>query len=151
MTLQKLLFPPDSRDYTVSRGSEVVEVAVEGGKARRRSDYSNKPAKIDVKWIFNREEYQYFMAFYNTIIKKGSLPFLIDLIVNNPYVEEYEASVVSESLKINDPLGLSIVVQMQLEIVVSVDSNFDELIIFLYDQDDYLNILEQLANYGLLV
>jgi hypothetical protein len=151
MPLSKLLFPPDSRSYNLRNGDDVVEISVEGGKARRRRDYSRKPVTISVKWVFKLEEYQYFMAFYNTALKKGSLPFLIDLIVHNPFPEEYEASIVSGTLSAEEPVGLAINVECDLEVLPKLSTNFDTMVLYLYDKPNYLNILQQLTNYDLQV
>lgn len=151
MTLPKFPIPPDSTDYVLQNGEEVIEIEVEGGKARRRRDYLSKPSSLRVFWIFEQAEYQYFKAFFNSSLKKGSLPFLMDLIVDNPYLQEHTVSIKSGSLTMSDPLGLSIRVEAELEVQLPIQLGFDEMILFLWDKPDFLNTLEQLTNYDLQV
>lgn len=150
MPTPKLNFPPESNGYSLSNGEDVVEIAVEGGLARRRMDYSQKPFSLDVSWIFDQQEYQYFKSFYNSAVKKGSLPFLIDLIVDNPFLEEYVTYFKTGSVLSSDPMGLSIQVSATLEVLRKNTTDFDAMVLLLNPGgNDLLNLLEQLANYDL--
>lgn len=151
MTLLKLPFPPESTDYSLSNGTDFVETEVEGGKARRRKDYSSKPYELQVNWVFNQEDYQYFKAFYNSVTKKGSEPFLLDLIVDQPYIEERTVWFKGDSLQMNNPMGLSLLVSATLEVLPKDNPNFDAMILLFAGNTTRLNILEQLANYDLKV
>lgn len=152
MPLPKLPFPPQSDSYELVNGSDTVEVQVEGGRSRKRRDYNSKSFELSVSWILDQAEYQYFKSFYNTGILKGSLPFLIDLIIDNPFLEEYTAHFKADSLNTSNPQGLAIFVKATLEILPRTTTDFDFAVMSYGLSDfDFFLTFEQFVNYDLLV
>lgn len=147
MALQKLILPPEQSGYAVSATKDVITVELGGGFSRSRKDIVNSASIIDCRWTLNLEEYQYFRAFFNIVTKKGTLPFLIDLLLDQPYLEEYEAKFVPDSVRMSDPFGLSRVCTAQLEVIPLDPEEMGEGILLFFG-NDLLNQLEQFANYG---
>ena len=152
MPSPKLPFPPQSDSYQLTNGSDSVEVQVEGGRSRKRRDYSSKPFELNVSWVLDQGEYQYFKSFYNTAIAKGSLPFLVDLIIDNPFLEEYAAHIKADTLVTSDPKGLAIFVTAKLEILPRTTTDFDFAVLsYGLGNFDFFLTFEQFVNFDLLV
>jgi hypothetical protein len=78
--MRRLMLRPNSEDYSVQDANEVIAVALDGGAGRYRRDKVNGSKQINVSWTLNPQQYQYFRAFWHTATKRGSLPFLCDLV-----------------------------------------------------------------------
>lgn len=152
--LPKLVLRPEQSSYAVTPGSSIVETQLDGGKSRRRTDIVNSASVVDVSWFLNQSQYQYIQSFFNRATAKGATPFLIDLILSQPSLEEFEATFVADSFVLDGVQGLSFEVSAQLEVVPIRDDEFDEIFLILFDNGkevDFLNCLEQLANIDLKV
>lgn len=124
----KCLLAPDNSAYTAEYGEEVVRSALDGGAGRYRSDILNSSTMVGVQWITDREGYDYLMAFYRTITKRGALPFTIDLIINDSELFEHTVHIVPGSFKLTGQKGLSHTVAATLEVhsFVNVDEENDD-------------------------
>lgn len=149
MTLQKLALPPEQASYSVSATEDILTVKLRGGLSRSRKDAINSACIINCTWRLNVGDYQYFRAFFNTATQKGLLPFLIDLLLEQPYLEEYEARFIPDTVTMSEPLGLSRLCSAQLEVIPVVDTEMDEILILIYGTD-ILNYIEHFANFGII-
>ena len=147
--MEKLTLPPDQFSYVYNPAKDVVSIELDGGLSKSRRDIQGSAAIIDCNWFLNLADYQYFRAFFNFNTKKGAQSFLIDLLVDQPYLEEYEAKFVPDSVTMDNPIGLSRKITARLEIVPIEDSDFDEMILLLHDGTEILNLLEKLTNVDL--
>jgi hypothetical protein len=148
----KLPFIPEKTTYSYKVDGDVVSVELDGGLPRKRRDIAGSASKVECTWFLSPVQYQYFMAFYRFTIKRGALPFLVDLLIEQPYLEEMKASFVANSLSMKQ-IGLSFEVSAELEVVPIGDDDFDEMIVLFYDESGSDNTpwnqLEQLTNYDL--
>lgn len=87
------------QSYSVTPGPEVVEVQLDGGLAKKRRDILNAATRVSVGWMMSSTEFDYFMAFYKTTTKSGSLPFTIDLVIDSHATAIYTATFVAGSCK----------------------------------------------------
>ena len=115
-TLTKLILPPDSSSYSVTDGKEVVSVSLDGGAGKYRRDIIGASSAVSVQWVCDRKEYEYIRAFYRALLGKGSRPFLIDLILDDPLPVEHKAYFVPGSMTLTGQRGLSYDVSAQLEV-----------------------------------
>jgi hypothetical protein len=115
--MQKFTIPPESESYSVKDGLSFVSVALEGGLSRRRADVINAASKARVRWSFDRAEYDYFRAFFDTATMKGSLPFTLDLVVDKHYRQEYICAFVEDTLELSELSGHSYRVSAELEVI----------------------------------
>lgn len=113
--LPKLAIPPDQDSYEAAPGSEVLSVKLDGGVSRSRRDFIGAAAGFRVQWTLTPTEYQYLDSFFKHI-KNGSLPFLIDLILDGPVMLEYTAKFVPGSYKLAKQSGLTYIVSAELEV-----------------------------------
>jgi len=150
--MDKFQLPPDSAAYTVVDGKEVVAVQLDGGAARYRRDILNANSKVTCQWTFDRDEYQYMRAFYRTATSNGSLPFLIDLALDDPALTEHQAYFVPGSMSLREQRGLMYVVAAELDVKpIPRDQAHDECLVMIWSNYApepalFLNQLEQLVN-----
>ena len=85
MAITKFIIPPDQEGYSFNDGLEVLSVQLDGGASRYRKDILNASFKMSVQWTVGREDYNYIRVFYRSTTLSGSIPFLIDLYVNDPF------------------------------------------------------------------
>lgn len=97
--MRKLLLRPNSQGYAATAGNEVVSAATDGGASRSRRDFIGAPAMINVAWMLDEAGFEYLNAFFRTITKSGSLPFLCDLLFDRPYLVEHTCKFVPGSFK----------------------------------------------------
>lgn len=150
MVLPKLVLSPDQDGYNVRPGENAIMTEVGGGKPRMRLDQMNTASDVDVQWKCDPGEFQYLMAFYNTQLKRGSLPFEIDLLLGQPYVVTHEAIFVPGSLQC-EPEGVAMTVQATLKVVPIIDTGVDEVTLALAGVDGWFTQFEQLVNYDMQI
>jgi hypothetical protein len=117
MSLSELLLVVDKESYNVKPGNNVLSTKLEGGASRTRLDKIGATHSVNVQWKTNRKGYTYLMAFYRTTIKQGSLPFLIDLLVDSDIAEQYEAKIEPGTLTLASHTGETYIVTATLEVV----------------------------------
>lgn len=115
--MQKFTIPPESESYSVKDGVSFVSVALEGGLSRRRADVINAASKAKVSWSFDRAEFDYFRAFFDTATMKGALPFTLDLVVDKHYRQEYVCAFIEDTLELSEVSGHSYRVTAELEVI----------------------------------
>ena len=147
--MEKLIYAPEQASYVYNPANDVVSITVEGGPSRSRRRVKGSPAIINVTWRLNRAEYQYLRAFYHSAGKEGASTFLIDLLLDQPYLEEFEAKFVPDTFEMSEPVGLSFLQSAQLEVKPKDDQDYYDLILLLHEDGLLLPELEQLANYDL--
>ena len=146
MTLPKLPFRPEKSSYRYTPNSEVVVVQLDGGSSRRRKDIAEASSIVECTFFLYADEFQFFTAFYQFNLARGAKPFLLDMLLEQPYLEEKQCAFLEDTFE-SRQIGLSFEVTCQLEVVSTQDDDFAEMIIELYNQDDdYLNVLEELVN-----
>ncbi len=149
--MEKFIYPPEQDTYVKTPATNVLTEQLDGGASRSRLDKINSSELVGCTWVFNREQYQYFKAFYFSAAKEGAAWFLMDLLMSQPYLEEHEVKFVPGSVVMSEPKGLSFIVSAELEVKPKDDTDYYDAIVVLHGDDDFLNILEQLANYDLEV
>lgn len=139
----KFNFTPDQAGYSFRDRQETVSIALDGGLAKYRRDILGAATMVQVQWTLSESEYDYFRAFYKSITLSGSVPFLIDLAIDDAVIEEYTAYFVPESIRVISAGGLYMQVTAELE-VESKDRNADEdvykVILFNEYGEDYVTL-----------
>lgn len=147
MTLSKLTLIPDSSSYSATPGNGVVRSTTSGGPSRTRLDVLGAPAAVHVKWLLGPEGYEYIMAFFRTAVMQGSLPFLVDLLLDSSAVSEYEAKFIPGTLGLVEQSGLLYVVEADLEVMpMEEDADYDDTLVWVYEAygDDAANFFTEL-------
>lgn len=135
MSLVKFRYSPESASYAVEDPAEVVLVKLDGGAGRYRRDKLNSSSHVTVRWLFGREEYRYFRAFYRSLLGRGSDPFLIDLIIDYAEMTEYTAHFVPGSVHLSEQMGFSYIVTAQLEVTsLLVDDDTEVYYVYMINE-----------------
>ncbi|MDO8683968.1 MAG: hypothetical protein Q7N50_10860 [Armatimonadota bacterium] len=130
MTVIKCAAVPASDQYGGIDGEEVVSVKLDGGPSWYRRDILNANATIDVTWVCDHDRWQYLRAFYNTTTLRGSLPFLIDLFLDQPTLTEHTAYFEPGSFKLSYKRGRHYIVTAKIEVVpVTPDAAVDAALV----------------------
>lgn len=134
--MERLLIIPDADGYNQREsGEEVFRTELQGGRGRYRRDKVGASRTVSVTWTLNPAQYQYWMAFYTTTLKKGTLPFLCALVSdygNGP--EEYEASIIPGSVGLPRQQGFVYQISATLEVTPNThDPLTDQSIIDTYE------------------
>lgn len=141
MPLETFLLPPDQAGYAVEDGQTFIMVQLEGGLSKVRRDIIGAARVIDVTWIFNRSQYRYFTAFYETKLKQGSLPFQMDLILDHPIPATYQCKFFPNK-KLSEQKGLSYTVTAKLEALPpAAVASLDNAIVAAFEADPNVNLI----------
>ena len=144
MTLSKLLVTPEEDSYTMEDGEEVQSTKLDGGAGRYRRDIIGATSRVRCRWKLSQEEYLYFRAFYRSTILNGSLPFLIDLLLDWPLLTEHTAYFDGEP-KLSRISGHMHQVQADLEVEpVALDAEYYDAIVMLYEEGVDSGLLDEL-------
>lgn len=155
MILPKLLLRPDSQGYSVQDGEDVIAIELDGGAGRYIRDKWGSTSRVAVTWTLLPAQHQYLRAFYNTTIAKGSLPFLCDLILDDPSPIEHVCRIVPKTMSLGNQQGFAYISSCTFEVEpIAADGETDEALVMLYGEygeDAYsiLNLLEKLVNVDL--
>lgn len=149
MTLPKLNIdiPQDGYSLREPEGM-VLRAKTSAGSSRQRLDQPSAPLEADVQLFLSPDAYQYWRVFWRAAIGFGSLPFLLDLVIENAGVEECEVKIVPGSYS-TGIRGDAHVVTLSLEIKrpPAGDPELDDSILFLWGTYGEFgpSVLERLA------
>lgn len=103
--MKKLQLLPDSSSYNVKFGEGNIATRLSGGASRVRKDTVDNVHSINVGFNLNKEQYQYIMAFYRHITKRGALPFLMDLITDEGSPQTHKVQIVPNTFQLSEQAG----------------------------------------------
>lgn len=133
MALPQLLVLPDQAGYAYTSPKDVIGIALDGGLSRTRRDIMNSSAILDVSWTLSLEDYQYLRAFYNGACNRGTSAFTMELLLDQPYLEEFTCQFVPNSFQMSSPFGLSRSAQAQLEVIPIENKELADITYKLYE------------------
>lgn len=134
MALKKLGLLPDSSNYSVTEGNDAISVTLDGGLPRQRLDVLGASKTIECQWILDRAEYAYIRAFYKDVTLLSGVVFLIDLIIDDPVIEEHTVLFTPGSLQLSRQEGLAYTVKATLEAKPLIrTATYDSTIVALFD------------------
>lgn len=143
---------PESASYSVTDGQNVIYTELDGGAGRYTLDKFGATSKVNVSWTLLPNQFQYLRAFYNTTIKKGSIPFYCDLIIDDPSPTQHLCYIIPGSMQLTGQRGLAYSASAQFEVIpVEPEGDIDETLVWLYEEYgdgawDILDMLYQLVN-----
>lgn len=71
---------PTIEGYGVHPGEAILRTEMEAGPARQRRRFTQVPSRISVRWLFRRQQFALFEAWYRWHAKEGGEWFGIDLL-----------------------------------------------------------------------
>lgn len=99
----------DFASYSARVGSDVVMEVLDGPAGRYRQDVKRATSRIAARWTLTQFQFRYARAFYNTATALGSLPFHIDLTIDNSSVEQVTAHFIPGSFQWQFESGVHVV------------------------------------------
>ena len=148
MPLPKLQLRPDAQGYSVQDGEDVLMIELDGGAGRYIRDKWGSTFRVSATWTLFPIQHEYLRAFYNTTIKKGSLPFLCDLIIDDPFPVEHVCRIIPKTMNLGSQQGLTYISSCTLEVEQNVvDDELNEAVVELFNEygQDYRTIAELLS------
>jgi len=132
--LTKFVLPPDNSAYSVTDGIETVATQLDGGASRYRRDIMGSTSRVMVAWNVGPAEYTYIRSFYKAVVASGSLPFEIDLLLDEPRLTTHKAYFRPGSMVLNSQKGLTYFVTAELEVYPLPVSEFAADYVFMYNE-----------------
>lgn len=135
MALNKLSLKPDNSAYSVVDGKSVIATQLDGGAMRYRRNIVGATSKVSCTWIIGPQDYKYLRAFYRSIVANGALPFMVDLLLDEPALVEHKAYFVPDTMTLNSQKGLQYNVSATLEVFPNeYDSEADSIFAVMYGE-----------------
>lgn len=115
--MDKLKLRPVSSGYNATPNADVVATQTGGGFSRSRRDTFGGVATINVSWTLDEAKFTYLCAFYFTALANGTLPFLCDLLFDEPRLVEYQCKFVPGTFKpVANVIAMIFTASAQLEL-----------------------------------
>jgi hypothetical protein len=133
MPLTKLNLEVDQPGYGGDFGQPVHSAQLDGGPSWTRRKFLGTVFNMTAQFTLDPLQYSYWQAFYRGVIAEGSSPFLLDLIVQQGELEEYEVKIVPGTMRLLGIAGDARVIAMELEVVPNAqDADLDASNLLLY-------------------
>jgi hypothetical protein len=116
MALTEIRVLPEQGSYSVEYSKSALAVSLDGGRSRFGAHIKNGAEFVNVQYSLNQHDYQYFKAFYNTVTKKGALPFLSKLYLHSADLTTHKCKFVKDSVRLTNQRGNSFIVSATLEV-----------------------------------
>lgn len=97
MPLPVLSIPPDTENYSMAEGVEVIGASTDGGGVRTRKDFVGASYTITCQWTIGQADYDTLTTFYYDTLKQGSLPFQIDLYTDYDVLTTHTAQFIPDT------------------------------------------------------
>lgn len=142
---------PDQDGYQIDAAVTTLQAKLLGGGMKLRRDALNAPAKVSVTWTCSDAEYDYLLTFYRTT-NDGTIPFLMDLIMDNSVLTEHECRFMPGTFKVSTIKGNARKIAAQLEVVpLPPDDAYDEGLVTTFEAfgtetSESLGVLATLVN-----
>lgn len=113
----KMPFRAEQDSYGGDFSKDAVAVKLAGGAMRIRADFTGMAQQVKVSFILNQKnDYATFMSFWTFSARRGTLPFLADLILESPLPMQYMCRMIPDTFRMSKVEGLSRRVSMELEV-----------------------------------
>jgi len=113
--MNKLMLIPDNSSYKVEFNDGNIAVKLNSGRSRIRKHSIHNSNTVDVYFVLTTDEYRYLMAFYRSVINRGSLPFLMDIITETSELVTHKVTMLPNSFKLSSQKGHTYYVNFTVE------------------------------------
>lgn len=129
-------------------GAEVTDIP--GGFARVASDTLGNVYQVTATYRFDAMQYLWWGAFYHTTLLEGTLPFIAELALDTPVIQEYTCQIVAAPSNPRN-LGFYTEVTLTLQAEPIIDHEYNQAIVDSFggmgeETPQVLNLLDLLAN-----
>ena len=145
--LYKLKLLPSDANYSVKQMPQTSLQSGIGGFFRSRRITCSSVYLVTCQLDLDHATYTYFNAFYQSAIKNGANPFLMDLVVDKPHLSEYTVIIEPGSVGVSGIMGFAYTVVMSLRVMPhDVDDIANMTIVDNFDDSPQAVALEDLEN-----
>lgn len=119
---------PDQAGYTTRDPYGAVVTDIPGGFSRVATDHLAGVYEVSTTYKLDATQYLWWGAFYHTTLKEGSLPFVAELALDTPIIQEYVCQIVAKPSKpVN--IGFYSEVTLTLEAEPIIDDEYNDVIV----------------------
>lgn len=142
---------PVQAGYTTRDPYGAVVTNIPGGLSRVATDHLSGVYEVSATYQLSAVEYLWWGAFYHTTLKEGSMPFIAELALDTPIIQEYVCQIVSQPSKPRN-LGFYTEVTLTLEAEPIIDDGYNQAVVDIvgggYGEEtiEMLNLLDLYAN-----
>lgn len=140
MALRRLSFPvrtnpqPDQAGYSHGDPSEARAVKFDGGTSRFRRTAIGSSYPLSCQWTLCAVDAAEFERFYRVAAGRGSIPFIVPLVVEDAACADYEVHIIPGSWQKANAGGRNYRVTVALEVKPNAsDTGLDLAILALFD------------------
>ena len=123
MGLPVLPLPIDNVGYTVSFAQGALSSQVRGGRGKYRRDVIGSSELLTVRWVLTPSTYQFLISFIEGTLEDGTLPFITNIVLREPYPEARTVNIIPGTVKLVEQRGLRYVVTADIEALRTVDDD----------------------------
>lgn len=152
--LLHLRFCPVQAGYGAQFGTGIISTGLTGGPDFMRLDTSGNVHTVSVSWVVGSDDYCELMGFVRDWERSGGDPFTIDLRLETPDPQEYEATFEPGSVRLQSVNGNAFTVAATLHVMpLFVEACNDECAsravlgaVFGDDLCDVVSLLDQIVS-----
>lgn len=113
----KIPFLSEQDGYSGEFSQDAVAVKLAGGAMRIRADFTGAASQTKLSFLLNQQsEYAEFMSFWQFSTRRGTLPFLADLIMECPFPMQYMCRMIPGTMRMSKVEGHSRRITMDVEV-----------------------------------
>lgn len=124
MATPVLTYMPVRDSYSFSPAYNTVEVRLDGGKSRKRTDIFGGVHTVTPTWILDKTNYTVFMGFFRERIQQGSRNFLAPMLTDIAFVMNHTCTLIGGMPKLVQQSGDAYFVSASLEVTPNPCKSF---------------------------
>jgi len=122
-----VMMRPSQSGYSAIEPFNATVTDISGGFARVARDTLSGVYAITAKYQLNELEYLWWGAFYHTTLLEGSLPFIAELALDTPNIQEYVCQIVKTPSSSKN-LGFYKEITLTLQAEPIIDTAYNEAV-----------------------
>lgn len=153
---------PSRAGYNEEARAAASLFSVEGGRPRGRLDLDEPASRVSVGWKLRTGRAMQLQAFYRQVTEgpNGPEPFEIDLLLDSPELQRYQAQFVPNTFRLEGISGGTYIFKALLEVepLEMPDAEYDQILVDLYTEygfdgeaNEILALLAEVANEDLRI
>lgn len=144
--MNKITLPVTESGYSIVEGNEALFADFGSGRTNFRAGKDGLVSRVKVQWTLDRTSYTTFRTFYSNQ-GKGSIPFLIDLLMDQSTLTEHVASFVPGSITLQAVDGLTYIVSAELAVAPIWDPGGYAVTVHNYSNDLEITLLSAISHF----
>lgn len=102
--LLRFIYCPTEASYSFQKSArETSRISLDGGSGRYRKRINRASKLVECRWVVDAVGYNYIKA-HERIFAQNPMPFSIDLVIDDAFLEDCEAWLASDEFKLTEKL-----------------------------------------------